>query len=143
MSLIGRSVSQALAWPGELSPDAAAKAKLCLADALRCMFEARDLPTSRQALALASSSSCNVPIAATEFAVGTSEAAFAMATMSAGLLREDMHAASISHHGIVVWPSLLALSYAEEVSGARLLAAGGGGGPGRHRGPVVRAAGDD
>jgi 2-methylcitrate dehydratase PrpD len=44
--------------------------------------------------------------------------------MSASLLREDMHAASISHHGIVVWPTLLALSHGAGVSGARLLAAG-------------------
>jgi 2-methylcitrate dehydratase PrpD len=124
MSLIGRSVGQVLAWPGALSPAAAAKAKLCLADAVRCMFEARDLPTSRQVLAVAHPSEFNVPIAATEFAVTPAEAAFAMATMSAGLLREDMHAASISHHGIVVWPALLAMSYAEDVSGARLLAAG-------------------
>jgi 2-methylcitrate dehydratase PrpD len=47
-----------------------------------------------------------------------------MATMSASLLREDMHAASISHHGIVVWPALLALSHGAGVSGGRLLAAG-------------------
>ena len=40
--LIERSVGQALSWPGALSPEVAAKAKLCLADALRCMFEARD-----------------------------------------------------------------------------------------------------
>jgi 2-methylcitrate dehydratase PrpD len=124
MSLIGRSVQQALAWSGDLSPEVATKAKLCLADALRCMFEARDLPSSRQVLAVTHPSPHNVPIAATEFAATPAEAAFAMATMSAGLLREDMHAASISHHGIVVWPTLLALSHAEPVSGARLLASG-------------------
>ena len=33
-------------------------------------------------------------------------------------------AASISHHGIVVWPALLALAHGADVSGARLLAAG-------------------
>ena len=122
--LIGRSVGQALAWPGTLSPDAAAKARLCLADALRCMLEARDLPTSRQALHLIHPSTDGVPIAATNVLAAPAEAAFAMATMSASLLREDMHAASISHHGIVVWPTLLALSHGAGVSGARLLAAG-------------------
>ncbi len=124
MSLIGRSVDQALAWPEAQRPDVAAKAKLCLTDALRCMFEARDLATSRQALALVHPSTDGVPIAATDLAAAPAEAAFAMATMSASLLREDMHAASISHHGIVVWPTLLALSHGASVSSARLLAAG-------------------
>ena len=48
MSLIGRSVDQALAWPEAQRPDVAAKATLCLIDALRCMFEARDRNTVRQ-----------------------------------------------------------------------------------------------
>jgi 2-methylcitrate dehydratase PrpD len=122
--LIGRSVGQALVWPQSQSPQVAAKAKLCLADALRCMFEARDLPTSRQALGVITPLAGGTPIAATELSATPAEAAFAMATMSAGLLREDMHAASISHHGIVVWPTLLALSHGAGVSGARMLAAG-------------------
>jgi 2-methylcitrate dehydratase PrpD len=122
--LIERSVGQALAFPEALSAEVAAKAKLCLADALRCMFEARDLETSRQALALVHPLAGGAPIAATDLAAAPAEAAFAMATMSAALLREDMHAASISHHGIVVWPTLLALSHGANVSGARLLAAG-------------------
>jgi 2-methylcitrate dehydratase PrpD len=122
--LIGRSVGEALAWPGTLSPEVTKKAKHCLADALRCMFEARSLPTSRQALGLVHPLTDGVPVAATGLLASPAEAAFAMATMSASLLREDMHAASISHHGIVVWPTLLALSHGRGVSGARLLAAG-------------------
>ncbi len=122
--LIERSVDQALAWPQALSAEVAAKAKLCLADALRCMFEARDLETSKQALGVITPLTDGVPVAATDVAATPAEAAFAMATMSAGLLREDMHAASISHHGIVVWPTLLALSHGAGVSGARFLAAG-------------------
>ena len=124
MSLIGLSVRQALAWPESQPAGVAAKARLCLADALRCMFEAQGLPTSRQTLTLVHPSTDGVPIAATNIAAAPAEAAFAMATMSAGLLREDMHAASISHHGIVVWPALLALSHGADVSGARFLAAG-------------------
>jgi 2-methylcitrate dehydratase PrpD len=129
VTLIGRSVGQALAWPGTLSPAVAAKARLCLTDALRCMFEAHDLATSRQALALVTPLTDGVPIAATGLLAAPAEAALAMAVMSASLLREDMHAASISHHGIVVWPTLLALSHgagvpSPSVSGARLLAAG-------------------
>jgi 2-methylcitrate dehydratase PrpD len=122
--LIERSVGQALAWSGTLSPEVAAKAKLCLADALRCMFEARGLPTSRQALGVITPLTDGTPVAASDVAATPAEAAFAMATMSAGLLREDMHAASISHHGIVVWPVLLALSHRAGVSGPRLLASG-------------------
>ena len=122
--LIARSVGQALAWPGALAPDEAAKARLCLADALRCMFEARDLPVSLQARALVHPTPGGVPIPATGLEAAPAQAALAMAVMAAGLLREDMHAASISHHGIVVWPTLLALSHGAGVSGARLLAAG-------------------
>lgn len=124
MSLIGRSVAQALAWPESQRPEAAAKARLCLADALRCMFETRALPTSLQALGAIHPLAGGVPVAATGIAAHPAEAAFAMATLSAGLLREDMHAASISHHGIVVWPTLLPLAHGSAVSGARLLAAG-------------------
>jgi 2-methylcitrate dehydratase PrpD len=123
-ALIGRSVDQALAWPQRLSPHVAEKARLCLADALRCMFEARGLDTSRQALSVIHPYTDGVPVAASVVAATPAEAALAMATMSAGLLREDMHAASISHHGIVVWPTLLALSHGAGASGARLLAAG-------------------
>jgi 2-methylcitrate dehydratase PrpD len=122
--LIERSVEQALAWPERQSGAVTAKAKLCLADALRCMFEARTLPASRQALGVITPLTDGVPLAAAEARATPAEAAFAMATMSASLLREDMHAASISHHGVVVWPTLLALSHGTKVSGARLLAAG-------------------
>jgi 2-methylcitrate dehydratase PrpD len=122
--LIERSVGQAFAWPEGLTLDVAAKAKLCLADALRSMFEARALPASVQALALVHPSTDGVPIAASERLATPAEAAFAMGTMTAGLLREDMHPASVGHHGMVVWPALLALSHGADVSGARLLAAG-------------------
>jgi 2-methylcitrate dehydratase PrpD len=124
MSLIGRSVGQALAWREAGSPEALAKAKLCLADALRSMFEARDLPASRAALSLVHPCTDGVPIAATGTAGTPAEAALIMGAMTAGLLREDMHPASIGHHGMVVWPALLALSHGAGVSGARLLAAG-------------------
>ena len=122
--LIGRSVQESLAWPGKLSPEVAAKARLCLVDALRSMFEARDLPASRQALAIVTPLADGVPVAASGLTATPAEAAFAMATMASGQLREDMHPGSIGHHGMVVWPALLALSHGAGVSGARLLAAG-------------------
>ena len=43
--------------------------------------------------------------------------------MGHGLVREDMHAASICHHGVVIWPTLLALSERASLSGATFLAA--------------------
>ena len=43
--------------------------------------------------------------------------------MGHGLVREDMHAASICHHGVVIWPTLLALSERTTLSGATFLAA--------------------
>ena len=43
--------------------------------------------------------------------------------MGHGLVREDMHAASICHHGVVIWPTLLALSERTALSGAAFLAA--------------------
>ena len=51
------------------------------------------------------------------------DAAFANATLGHGLVREDMHAASICHHGVVIWPTLLALSERTPLSGATFLAA--------------------
>jgi 2-methylcitrate dehydratase PrpD len=124
MSLIGLSARQALAWPEGGSPEALAKAKLCLADALRSMFDARDWPVYWQVRSLIHPLTDGVPLAAVEFRAAPAEAAFAMGTMSASLLREDMHAASIGHHGMVVWPALLALAHGSGVSGERLLAGG-------------------
>ena len=46
-----------------------------------------------------------------------------MRRMGHGLVREDMHAASICHHGVVIWPTLLALSERTPLSGATFLAA--------------------
>src|SRR5690606_3571265 len=62
-------------------------------------------------------------ILATDETATWADAAFANGVMGHGLVREDMHAASISHHGVVVWPTLLALAERTPVTGARLLAA--------------------
>jgi 2-methylcitrate dehydratase PrpD len=52
------------------------------------------------------------------------EAAFANATTAHGLVQEDMHTASVSHIGVVVWPTLLALAEVQRATGRAFVAAG-------------------
>ena len=107
----------------DLPADAIAKAKDCLLDFLACAFEARDLPWSRQAVATARAMDGGATIIASGTTVSPADAAFANATLGHGLVREDMHAASICHHGVVIWPALLALAQRTPTSGAALLVA--------------------
>ena len=58
----------------------------------------------------------------TDIVANPADAAFANATMGHGLVREDMHVASIGHHGVVVWPVLLALAQRTRSSGSTFLA---------------------
>ncbi|MGY4622439.1 MmgE/PrpD family protein [Bradyrhizobium sp. USDA 4486] len=107
---------------GDFGPDVVAKAKLCLLDFLSCVFEAGHHPWSRQAVAIAQRAG-NATIMGTSQLSSPADAAFANAVMGHGLVREDMHAASIAHHGVVIWPALLALSEQTPLHGTRLLAA--------------------
>jgi 2-methylcitrate dehydratase PrpD len=108
---------------GRFDPDVVAKAKICLLDFLSCAFEARHHPWSRQAIGIAREIENGATIIGTARLATPGEAAFANATLGHGLVREDMHAASICHHGVVIWPTLLALSERTPLSGATLLAA--------------------
>ncbi|MCK1597027.1 MmgE/PrpD family protein [Bradyrhizobium sp. 164] len=107
---------------GDFGSDVVAKAKLCLLDFLSCAFEAGQHPWSRQAVAIAHGGG-GATIIGTSQLSSPADAAFANAVMGHGLVREDMHAASIAHHGVVIWPALLALSEQEPLHGAKLLAA--------------------
>jgi 2-methylcitrate dehydratase PrpD len=107
----------------QLSAPAQAKLKMCLLDFLSCAFEARDLPTSRQAIAVAAKLTSGSAIVGSEVVTSAADASFANATLGHGLVREDMHAGSTAHHGVVIWPVLLALAQRTPVSGARLLCA--------------------
>lgn len=104
-----------------LTPEVVAKAKTCLLDYFSCAFEAADLQWSRQAADLA------VPLERGATLVGRArkttaeDAAFANAVAGHGLVREDMHAGSIAHLGVVVWPTLLALAETRALSGRALL----------------------
>lgn len=109
--------------PGRFDADIVAKAKICLLDFLSCAFEARHHPWSRQAIGIARAVGNGATIVGTSTLAAPGDAAFANATMGHGLVREDMHAASICHHGVVIWPTLLALSERTALSGATFLAA--------------------
>jgi 2-methylcitrate dehydratase PrpD len=109
--------------PSDLSAAAQAKLKMCLLDFLSCAFEARDLPTSQQAVTIAVKSTSGSAIIGFDAVTSAADAAFANATLGHGLVREDMHAPSIAHHGVVIWPVLLALAQRTPVSGARLMCA--------------------
>lgn len=103
--------------------DVIAKAKICLLDFLSCAFEARNHVWSRQAICIARAVENGATIIGTSKLSTPGDAAFANATLGHGLVREDMHAASICHHGVVLWPTLLALSERTQLSGATFLAA--------------------
>jgi len=107
--------------PGEVI----GKTKLCLLDLIGCAFESRDLPWSRQATGLAQAAAAGegAAIIGLPQLAGFGDAAFANAVMGHGLVREDMHSGSISHLGIVVLPTLLALAQYRRVSGRDFIAA--------------------
>ena len=108
---------------GDFDADVVAKARICLLDFLSCAFEARNHEWSRQAIGIARGIDDGATIIGTSKLSTPGDAAFANATLGHGLVREDMHAASICHHGVVIWPTLLALSERTPISGATLLAA--------------------
>lgn len=108
--------------PSALGNAPAAKAKACLLDFLSCAFEAHGLEWARQARAIAARAG-EAHILGAARTSSIADAAFTNAVAGHALVREDMHAASISHHGVVVWPTLLALAEHSPVPGARLIEA--------------------
>lgn len=118
-----RIVAQAVA-AGGFSAGTWRAARRCLLDYLSCVFEARDLPWSEQAATLATSvAEAGAHIAGRAGMYAPADAAFANAVAGHGLVREDMHAASVAHLGVVVWPTVLALAERHPVSGEQVLAA--------------------
>src|SRR5690349_6670131 len=99
------------------------KLKICLLDFFACAFEARDLPWSRQAAGLAREPG-PASIVGRKARASAFQAAFANAVAGHGLVREDMHAGSVSHLGVVVLPSLLALAERVQADGRDFIAAG-------------------
>ena len=98
----------------QLAPAVIAKVKTGLLDMLSCAFEARTLPWAQQAIRMATKGATGpAAIVGTSYCTPAPEAAFATATLGHGLVREDMHTAAVSHLGVVIYPTLLALAQAE------------------------------
>ncbi len=107
----------------DFAPEVIGRLKLCLLDLLGCAFEARDLPWSRRAGAIAATEGGPATILATGQGASVAGAAFANGVAGHGLVREDMHAGSVSHLGVVVLPALLALAERGATSGRDFIAA--------------------
>lgn len=106
--------------PQLFTPSAIFKAKLCLLDFLGCAFEASELEPSRQALTAVAAASGGHIVGEAKMTT-PADAAFVNAVKGHGLVREDMHAGSVCHHGVVIWPLLMALAETESVSGLDLI----------------------
>lgn len=98
------------------------KVKAGLLDMLSCALEAKTLPWGCQAIQMASRAPNGIAnIVGAPVRVSTGDAAFVNATLGHGLVREDMHTAAVSHLGVVVYPTLLALAQRKPVSGSAFI----------------------
>ena len=110
---------------GQLDCAVIEKAMTCLRDMIGIACQAFDLPTSRQASQYAvMMGGQQATLIGSAQRASVADAAFANATMAHGLVQEDMHTASVSHIGVVVWPALLALAEQQRASGEDFIAAG-------------------
>jgi len=108
---------------GVLDAAVLAHAKRCLLDYLSCVFEALPLPWSTQAAVLAESAADGAHVIGRTGPRVLAQAAFANVVAGHGLVREDMHTASVSHLGVVVWPTVLALAERHVITGRQALTA--------------------
>ena len=121
--LLARRLAEAIqdATPPSGATDAV---MLCLTDFLACALEAVPLAPSRAARNVAAlEGSGPATVIGSPHRCGPGGAAFANAVAGHGLVREDMHAAAVSHLGVVVLPTLLALAQTRPVTGCRLIEA--------------------
>mgnify|MGYP006277954725 CR=1 FL=1 len=131
LSLAQRLAQQSYAYPlAQIDVRLADKARTCLQDFIGCAFESLGKPWSRQALALtapinpgATDALRGATVIGRAGCMSPLDAAFVNAVLGHGLVREDMHSASISHLGVAVLPAVLALSQQTQVSGRDFLAA--------------------
>ena len=93
-----------------LPREAVEEVEIALLDYFSCVFESRGLGPSVHAIELAARAPGRTTVIATPLRAAAPEAAFANAVLGHGLVREDMHTGSVSHLGVVVFPTLLALA---------------------------------
>src|SRR5262249_22719506 len=94
VTLSRRLVGEAIS--SAVTPELIEKVKVCLLDFLSCVQESEDFP-------------------------GPVDYAFRTAVLGHGLVREDMHTGSVSHLGVVIFPTLLALAQARRCSGLNFI----------------------
>ncbi len=119
MTTLSRTIVQAaraVHYDG-FAPEVRAKVKIALLDMLSCVFESLDLPQSVQAIEWAARSQGKATVFGTRVRAAASDAAFVNAILGHGLVREDMHTGSVSHLGVVIFPTLLALAQQKRVNG--------------------------
>ena len=107
----------------QLPAEVVEKVKVCLMDFLSAAYESLDLPWSLQALRIAGEERGHAAIIGSNLRVPVGDAAFVNGVLGHGLVREDMHTGSVSHIGVVVFPTLLALSHDSPAAGSDLIAA--------------------
>ena len=119
MTTLSRSIVQAAraVHYDDFSAEVRAKVKIAFLDMLSCVFESLDLPQSVQAIQWAGRSHGKATVFGTRVRTGASDAAFVNAILGHGLVREDMHTGSVSHLGVVIFPTLLALAQQKQVNG--------------------------
>ena len=119
MTTLSRTIVQAAraVHYGDFPAEVHAKVKIALLDMLSCVFESLDLPHSVQAIEWAGRSQGKAAVFGTRGRAAASDAAFVNAILGHGLVREDMHTGSVSHLGVVIFPTLLALAQQKRVSG--------------------------
>ena len=107
----------------QLPAEAVGKVKTVVLDYLSCVFESLGLGPSVQAIELASRARGDAIVIGAGLRSAAPEAAFANAVLSHGLVREDMHTGSVSHLGVVVLPTLLALAQGRRITGRDFIVA--------------------
>lgn len=99
------------------------KVKIAFIDMLSAALESLDLPWGCQATTMASRApGGKATVIGAPFHAAASEAAFVNGVLGHGLVREDMHTGSVSHLGVVIFPTLLALAQSRAVTGRDFIA---------------------
>ncbi|MBT5485245.1 MAG: MmgE/PrpD family protein, partial [Gammaproteobacteria bacterium] len=115
---LSRLFANALAGKQNFANEELNKASFCLLDFLACTFSTQHFPWVQQAQRVACMNSqmagAGAPIIGSSFKVSMQDAAFVNAVAGHSLVRDDMHVGSVSHLGVAVLPTALALAEHEQ-----------------------------